>query len=120
MRVSSVASESPKITATAIGAHHVLDSAPATNFQGQEWISTLQPTAMGTKPSTVVMAVSKTGRSRRRPAVTIASSGAMPAWRTGAIRLPYALAIAGGALTYAAPGAYALAAASAPLNLLHP
>jgi hypothetical protein len=40
--------------------------------------------------------------------------------RTGAIRLPYALAIAGGALTYAIPGAYALAAASAPLNLPHP
>jgi prepilin peptidase CpaA len=49
-----------------------------------------------------------------------AAARATPALRTGAIRLPYALAIAGGALTYAIPGAYALAAASAPLNLPHP
>ena len=71
----------PKSTATAMGAHQALDSAPATNFGGQWWISKLQPATIGIKPRTVVPAVSSTGRRRSRPAVTMASRASRPSFR---------------------------------------
>ncbi len=56
-----------------MGAHQSDVSAPATNRGGHVWNSKLHPTAIGINPATVVIAVSKTGLNRVRPASTIAS-----------------------------------------------
>ena len=53
-----------------------------TNAFGRDRKSTLQPMAMGTRPSTVVMAVSITGRNRVMPALTRASSTGIPRSRS--------------------------------------
>lgn len=65
---------SPTITTIAIGAHHWLDSAPAINLGGNEWISRLQPIAIGINPRIVVIAVKRTGLNLSFPACIAASS----------------------------------------------
>ena len=71
-----VAKTRPKLTARAMGPHISMEGAPVSTDSVRK--STLIPRAMGSSPSTVVMAVSITGRKRTTPARCSASRRPRP------------------------------------------
>ena len=77
--VSTVATASPKMTATAIGPQKAADSPPVMRVIFLK--SKLTPVAIGMSPRMVVIAVKTTGRNRTSPALTRAERMSWPRLR---------------------------------------
>ena len=78
-KVSKVANTKPPAMALDNCVHHWVEGAPSPKFKPIK--STFTPNTMGIKPSTVVMAVNKTGRRRKQPVSSAASFASMPSLR---------------------------------------